>query len=240
MLIRTLTIGIVFGCVAAGSVALAQQAVPPAGPPPADATKVAARSPAELRFPIKNMEGILVNAVTEGAEKVAEQIHDIAPQLPLFTGEAKAHGVPLAGYGVVFYLEIPSIRVVSVETFRDMLAPDPKSGGGRPVSTAPRPDSAAAITQQRIADSEVFQDPRKVYRRSVREALTDAMLKYGSSGDIPFQSTEYLTVWACPDEPSNTSPSTMVLRVSGTDLQAFRERKITIEQARARVEVVQF
>src|SRR5687767_9059221 len=65
------------------------------------------------------MEAVLSRAVLGGAEQLAEQIGSGSPNMSFFTGQARAHGFQLEGYGVFFHVEIPEMQtslVLSVTT----------------------------------------------------------------------------------------------------------------------------
>ena len=91
----------------------------------------------------------------------------------------------------------------------------------------------------------LLDDPAAVYTREVSSAIVDAMLE--NSGPLPIGDSEWLTVAArdnirpdrlVPGDTSNTS--SIVFRVKGADLAAFHAGRVTIEEARKRVEVKQF
>jgi hypothetical protein len=65
------------------------------------------------------MEAVLSRAVLGGAEQLAEQLGNGSPNMSFFTGQARAHGFVLDGYGVFFHVEIPEMQqslVMSVTT----------------------------------------------------------------------------------------------------------------------------
>src|SRR5687767_11510035 len=71
------------------------------------------------------MEAVLSRAVLGGAEQLAEQIGNGSPNMSFFTGQARAHGFQLEGYGVFFHVEIPEMQqslVMSVSTLERDLA----------------------------------------------------------------------------------------------------------------------
>jgi hypothetical protein len=71
------------------------------------------------------MEAVLSRAVLGGAEQLAEQLGSGSPNMSFFTGQARAHGFQLDGYGVFFHVEIPEMQqslVMSVTTFERDLA----------------------------------------------------------------------------------------------------------------------
>ena len=94
-------------------------------------------------------------------------------------------------------------------------------------------------------DSTVLEDPNGAYTREVSAAIIDAMIE--NSGPLPVGEDEWLTVAArdnirpdrlVPGDTSNTS--SIVFRIKGSDLAAFRAGHMTLEDARTHVEVKQF
>jgi hypothetical protein len=119
-------------------------------------------------------------------------------------------------------------------------APQTQAGIARGVS--------AASLGQGLVESPVqtapqqLEDPNEVFTREVKKAILDAMLEY--SGGIAIGPEEWLTVAARdnirPDRliPGDSSDlKTILFRVKGSDLAAFRSATITLEEARRRVEV---
>jgi hypothetical protein len=109
-----------------------------------------------------------------------------------------------------------------------------------PVSPAPAP--APRLTPQ---DEALLSNPSKVYEDEVIGALVDAMLDY--SAPIGVGPDEWLTVAARDNEQRDRlmpgeayDLMTIVLRVKGSDLAAFRGDRITRDEARKRVEVREF
>jgi hypothetical protein len=101
-------------------------------------------------------------------------------------------------------------------------------------ATTPAPTNAAS------AD---LSDPNALYTDSVKNALIDAMLDY--SGRLNIGPDEWLTV-AARDSEGPIIPNaldettTIVLRVKGSDLLAYRTNKLTRDEARQKVEVREF
>ena len=119
-----------------------------------------------------------------------------------------------------------------------------QAGIGRAVSAAtvvagaPAPVAPAAPA----IDPEVLENPHAAYTREVKEALIEAMLEYSQA--LAIGDNEFLTVAARDAEPSNPvmvgDPidfTTWIVRVRGSDLAALRSRTITMDEARARVEI---
>jgi hypothetical protein len=117
-----------------------------------------------------------------------------------------------------------------------------------------RPGGGATVNAQSVAlptpaapqvDPAVIEDPNAAYTREVSAAIVDAMIE--NSGSLPVGDTEWLTVAArdnirpdrlVPGDTSNTS--SIVFRIKGSDLAAFRAGRVTLEEARKHVEIKQF
>jgi hypothetical protein len=94
-------------------------------------------------------------------------------------------------------------------------------------------------------DAGVVEDPNEAFTREVKAALIDAMLE--NSGPIAIGPDEWLVVAARdnirPDRlvPTDaTDMQTLMFRVKGSDLAAFRAGRITQDEARKRVEVREY
>jgi len=91
-----------------------------------------------------------------------------------------------------------------------------------------------------------LQDPNRAYTEAVTRALVDAMLTY--SAPLVIGPDQWLTVAARDNEPRDTlAPQdpfeevvTMIYRIKGSDLVAYRSGKIDKEEARKRVVLGQF
>jgi hypothetical protein len=57
------------------------------------------------------VEAVLSSAVRGGAEHLAEQLGSGSPNMSFFTGQARARGFSLDGYGVFFHVEIPEMQL---------------------------------------------------------------------------------------------------------------------------------
>jgi hypothetical protein len=84
---------------------------PAATPAAVQAAPAVAPMPLERRRPsIRMMEAVLSRAVLGGAEQLAEQLGSGNPNVSFFTGQARARGFILDGYGVFFHVEIPEMQ----------------------------------------------------------------------------------------------------------------------------------
>jgi len=105
--------------------------------------------------------------------------------------------------------------------------------------------SQTSAPQQPTVDHTVIEDPNGAYTREVSVAIVDAMIE--NSGPLPLADNEWLTVAARdnvrPDRlvPGDTSNiSSIVFRIKGADLAAYRAGRTTLEETRQRVEIKQF
>ncbi len=94
-------------------------------------------------------------------------------------------------------------------------------------------------------DPTVIEDPNAAYTREVSAAIVDAMIE--NSGPLPIAENEWLTVAArdnlrpnrlVPGDISNIS--SIVFRIKGTDLAAYRAGRMTLDETRKHVEIKQF
>jgi hypothetical protein len=114
--------------------------------------------------------------------------------------------------------------------------------GATPVSTQVLGPPAPRAQQ---VDPNVIEDPNAAYTHEVSVAIIDAMIE--NSGPLPVGDNEWLTVAARdnirPDRlvPGDTSNiSSIVFRIKGSDLAAFRSGRMALDEARNHVEVKQF
>src|SRR5262249_18748937 len=105
------------------------------------------------------------------------------------------------------------------------------------ISTEPAPPPAAPSE----AATNVLDDPGSAYTAEVKAALVDAMLEYGTS--IPIAENEFLTIAARDNNDSRIGgddpydATTIVLRVKGSDLAAYKAGRITRDEAVKRVTI---
>ena len=66
------------------------------------------------RDQIQMMEGVLSRAVRLGAEQVNRRMQAIDPTMSVITGQARARGFVLEGYGIFFDVEVPTMSASAV------------------------------------------------------------------------------------------------------------------------------
>jgi hypothetical protein len=176
------------------------------------------------------LEGALMSAVSLAAKKVATDVQSSTPSATLFTGQARAKGFLLEGYGVFFSVEIPALDLNVMLTVESLER-----------SAQRRND--LALPQINNIQSVVAADPGQKYRDAVKLALIDAMLDH--SKNLELQPDESLTIAARGSEAA-LQPNeifqltTVILRVKGSDLADYLAGRLTKEEARKKVEVRQF
>lgn len=245
---KALCLGIVSVTLAAG-VASAQT-------PPSEAEQV------KTRQRISMMEGVLERAVRNGAENLLRQVRTVMPDVPMLTGVPQARGFKLDGYGVFFDVEVPALRLPLTWTLRYMLDDRVTANSAleelrlfvaeqqtarereRLNGLVKRLEDSVASQQvpARSFDPAVASDPYDAYTRAVKEALMDAMIE--NSGGVTVGAEEWLTVAARDNLPSDplipgdaAELNTIIFRIKGADLMAFRSGKTTLEETRKRVDV---
>ena len=203
------------------------------------------------------MEGVLERAVANGADNLLRQVKSVMPDVPMLTGAPEVRGFRLDGYGVFFDVEVPALRLplawtlryvdgnrLAVNTvlaqLRAMVLEQPLQERER-LETLVRQMELRNISQvPPKVDPEVVRDPNEAYTRAVKEALVDAMIE--SSGHLNLGPEEWLTVAARDNVPNDplvpgdaTDLKSVIFKIKGSDLAAFRSGQLTLDKARERV-----
>jgi hypothetical protein len=230
----------------------------------------------EARRQIFAFESVLVSAVAHAADMLIQ--HSSTTPRPanntrydvLLTGEGRARGFRLPGYGAMFDVEFPSIRRSVAFTMRTLERPDPillermkelrKNSQALAdqqslqqmdmyikeledqiqASKLPAKNVSSAVSQ--AANPSPAEDPRSFYASQLTNALISAVLDQGAT--IGVGPDEWLTIEAresldlrfIPDDPATT----LAVSIKGSDLAALRDKRITLEEARKRVDVKQY
>ena len=209
---------LIFGAII-GSANLAA-AQPRAAAPPTPAV--------QARQQVAAFEGALENAVRNGGQ-MFEQRLDVssAANMVMVAGLTRARGFRLDDYGVMFDVEFPSMRRSIVWSLQELQRAEPASTG----------------KARQAAGNIPAVEPREMYRTEITNALVNAILDY--PGSVGVAAEEWLTVAAresvvdrrfMPGDPNDTA-ITVMLRIKGSDLNAVRDRQLSKDEARKRVEV---
>jgi hypothetical protein len=117
--------------------------------------------------------------------------------------------------------------------------PTVEAGVVEGTSAAPDADRAPDAGAPALMD-----DPGRAYTSEVQSALIDAMLDFGPP--IPVADGEWLTIAARDNDDSRLGGgdpydvSTILLRIRGSDLSAYRAKQITRDDAVKRVEIREY
>jgi hypothetical protein len=114
-------------------------------------------------------------------------------------------------------------------------------GSGRLGAATPLQVAGGGVAVEAAA----YDDPEAHYTREIKAALVDAMIEH--SGPLPIGAEEWLSVAARdnvprdPLIPTDTADTTSVIfRVKGSDLSAFRAGRMTLEEVRKKVETREY
>jgi hypothetical protein len=130
-------------------------------------------------------------------------------------------------------------------------AAKPATAGGRVAAGSPAGDAAKALPGPQPASGSAetrreadVRNPDEAYTTEVQNALVDAMLDFGNA--LTLEPEEWLTVAARGSDARGLDamgPSDIVtiqIRIKGSDLLALRSGKISRDEARKRIEIVEF
>jgi len=119
--------------------------------------------------------------------------------------------------------------------------PSPRRASGSAASAADPQVGATALTQTPAQhDDRILENPNEAYREEVVQALVDAMLDH--SGALGIDDDEWLTIAArgIQDQPRLGPPDndaqTVMMRLRGVDLAAFRANRISRDEVIKRMD----
>lgn len=196
-------------------------------------------SQAELKAQIQIFEAVLQRAVLQGAEKLATQFNSPYAVLATTT-DARARGVPLPS-GMFFDVQVPPL----LQTFTRYLSQVqrmPPGGGANQGGGTNRVTATGVPVPDPMTPPAVTMPPDRGYTELVVTALIDAMIDH--SGPLSIKDDDYLTIAASeppgPLSSLNNQGETFLLSIKGSDLAAYRQQKISKDEARKRVVLKSF
>ena len=216
----------------------------------------------QLRYQLQTFAAVLQAAVRNGGDAFArEQAEFIPAGVQLTADDPQVRGfAPPQGGGLLFYVSVPSIRPMITQVLVQWPRPalpeglQPTGGvqrGGAAIAQAlpaPDPMTASPVIDDGRCATRVrppAESPNFNYEYSVAvcDALMDAILD--GSGTLRVEDEDWLTVAAADGEPDPTpllnssTGYTTYLSIRGTDLVAYRQGRITKEEARKLVNLMQ-
>lgn len=201
------------------------------------AARVLAQTPVDpadeaLRRNVSLFEMALRGAVAIGGQKLAEKAQAIIPDITLRTDPPIVRGVRLPGYGLHFDVQAPDIQ--STVIVLEMMTTVNRPPGTQQVAQGQGRTTATGLVE---ADPMPGFNANREYSAFVREALIDALLD--ASGVFRLADSERLSVSASGIDQSNTNPlrreRKLVISIGGADLTAYRQGRITRDQAKERI-----
>jgi hypothetical protein len=130
----------------------------------------------------------------------------------------------------------------TLRRIQQQIGPTPPEQPGARVAQSVADTRSGSVSTD--ADPVLVSDPNEAYTEEVKAALIDAMVE--NSAQLGLQDGEWLTVAARdntsqgPLVSANPNAVTIVLRISGADVSAYRAGRLTLPQARGRVHVTTF
>ena len=132
------------------------------------------------------------------------------------------------------------------------LRPNPRRAAGAAAGAADRPVTAASVAPApaaqasdaasgaRPVEDHILDNPNEAYRAEVVQALADAMLDF--SGALAISGDEWITIAARGIQdrprlgPADNDVQTVILRVHGADLAAFRAGQMSRDDMIKRID----
>jgi hypothetical protein len=210
------------------------------------------------------LEGAVEHGAANFRDRLQAVFPDAPAQL-MILDNPRVRGFRLDGYGVFFDVEVPASNGTLMWSLRTLdqalpaAAPSP-SGGAAPVpasrvapilpnsrragNAAPAADpqvAATALAPKPAQDDKILlENPNEAYRAEVISSVVDAMVDY--STPLAVGDGEWLTIAARGIQdhpriaPADNDAQTVIVRVKGADLTAFRARQITRDDLMKRIE----
>lgn len=221
----------------------------------AAALPVSAQQQADpLRSQIMTFEDVLKRAIELAGEDFSRQVQEqLRPSVPIQFGFDPAgpivRGWPIESYGYHFDVQVPDVaetgmlilRLLPRQPAPPVRRPDaetrPVASGGGLVKDDPMGGGVASPPAPAPASGPAF-DPNTAYRENVRAALIDAIIN--NPGVLTLRATDMVAVSAAgvgqtPLYRLSPRSTRLTLYISGADLAALREGRLSREEARKRI-----
>ena len=189
-------------------------------------------------------ERSLRGALDSAAANLAKRVREVWPEQPpllRFQTDPIVTGVWMPDDNAVFHVLIPAIEEIDLKIYGLRMVSRPVPGSAPRVSNnLPGRVSATGVVEPDPAKAPVvpLTNPDKEYTEFTRQALYDAVLDGALA--LPIPEGKHLTVIA--DELLSQAPNpfvtrsrALILQISGQDLLALRQNRITREEARGRI-----
>ena len=193
--------------------------------------------PEDTRRQIESFEGILRGAIETAAKKLNTRLSEAIPNAQFqlaFQAQPLVTGVVMPDDNAVFHVLIPAIEQTGVKILNAFAMRTPPPGAGtRVASTA----GGGLVVDPDPAGPPPMFDPNAEYTTLARVALLDAVLDHGMS--IQLSADKTLTIIAGELLPPNSQfmqrSRSLILQISGADLLALRQNRLSRDDAKARI-----
>lgn len=201
---------------------------------------------AQTRYQIRQYETAVRTAVLHAGEQLATRASSLVPGVLLAPATDPVVRFVPTPEGPVFDVVIPLLLDAGPVLMR-MMQSQQQQQQVRPVAQNPdRVTGAGVVPPDPMTKSPVQDqsfDPDKEYTAFAREALIDVLLD--NSGAVPLKDGQRLEIAASGLEmtrgalyPDNSRK--LVLVIAASDLAAFRQGKITRDEAKARIKEARY
>jgi hypothetical protein len=212
--------------------------------------QVADQQQATQKTQMRTYELILRQAVEHGGQEFAVWTDQVAPGLLLASVSPPIiSSIPVPGRGIVFDIQIPEIIPMQNKFLTEMIRRQPQAPPQQTVPGTPTQPTSGRVqgtngqmTPDLMKTSPAgspSMDANQRYSEYVRTALIDAILD--NIGVLTLKDDETLTVGAMGIDVANTNPlyantsRKLILHVMGSDMNLFRQGKITRDELRDRI-----
>jgi hypothetical protein len=198
-------------------------------------TLVPAELPPDARHQVDLFGDSLRSAIVNAGRQLADRAKQVVPDIMLrFETDPAVFSTWMPkGEGATFLVEVPVIEATSAQLWqlaRRMPRPISSGNGPVPVATPTAPPDPVIPPMT---------NPEQEYSEFIRQALVDAMLQNAFA--LPLKEGQTLTVIVGEMETSRSTAISDVrkrlyLTISCEDLTAFKQGRITKDEARKRVQ----
>jgi hypothetical protein len=201
---------------------------------------------ADVKRMVQSFENVLRGAIQMAGNQLAKRAQIVEPNVLLqFDADPYASGVIVPKIGPTFEVQVPGIlpsQLQLINIWQARKGPD-VNNPVKPMATSPA-DSKVTATGLPNADpmtaSPAYFDPTREYTNSVREALVNTLLDFGTT--LPLNAGETVTIITrdmptpVPRGQLNAIESRqLILTIKTDDLIALRGQKITRDEAKQKI-----
>ena len=193
------------------------------------------------------MEGVLVQAVNNGASDLVGQVRKVSRYADLaLVGVPEVRGFIIDGFGIFFEVRVPAMSPTFSTYWQQQVARPRQQVRAQSVPMAGNGQQGPQQQVPPVApiDPMLLSDPNAAYTQTVKAKLLDAMLE--SSGALRIPPDQFLLVAASDNTPPDprfpndrTDSRTVMFKVQSRALSDYHEKRITLEAAQKLVTITE-